>query len=238
MAKCAICNKGIGLFSKPVKLYDETVCQDCWTRLGFNEQDKDKYKNKAAAFIARGKTECEAVIAKSERKANAIREYSYPVVGVSYENENGNPIQKLLKSFLSEQNDEKYDGMTNKDIKEDCSYDEKIWEYPETETDGDLLITEYNNEPAIKVYAELPLKTHIGWIPKESVASVSDILKKHPCDLTISVNGGNYKYLDYDDDKDVVVSEKGTYGARVTITYDADASVPDCKSESEIIVEI
>lgn len=240
MAKCAICKKNIGLFGKPIKLYDEVVCQDCWTRLGFSEDDKEKYKNKAAAFLARGKAECEAIIAESERKARAIREYTYPVVGVIYENEDGKPIQKLLKAFLSDQNDDKYDGMTNKDIKEECSYDEKIWEYPETDTDGELFITEYNGEPAIRVYAELPERTNIGWIPKDSVATVIDILEKHNCDITITVNGGNYKMLDYDDaeDKDIVVSEKGAYGARVVITYDSDVPVNSNSTGFDISINI
>lgn len=39
MAKCAICGSRLGLLSKPIKLYDEEICRDCWTRLGFGPED-------------------------------------------------------------------------------------------------------------------------------------------------------------------------------------------------------
>lgn len=226
MAKCAICNKKIGLFGKSVKLYDEVVCQDCWDRLGFNEEDKEKYKYKAAAFLARGKAECEAVIAEGERKANAYREYNYAVVGAAYDNDDGTSRQKLLKSFLQEECDEKYDGMTNKDIKEECDFDEKYWEYPETDTDGYLVITEFEGEPAIKVFADLEEKSQIGWIPKESVSDIIDMVKKHPCEVNITIYGGKYKMLDLDGDKEIIITEQKDYGARVIISYDADAPAP------------
>lgn len=226
MAKCAICNKGIGLFGKPVKLYDEVICQDCWDRLGFNEEDKEKYKYKATSFIARGKAECEAVLSEQERKVNAYREYSYAVVGVVYNNEDGTSRQKLLKSFLQEENYEKYGGMTNTDIKEECDFDEKYWEYPETGTDGYLVITEYDGEPAIKVFADLEEKVQIGWIPKESVSDIIDMVKKHPCNINIIVYGGKYKMLDFDGDREVVVTDQKDYGARMIISYDSGAPAP------------
>ena len=234
MAKCAICGKKIGLFSRPVKLYDEVVCQDCWNRLGFNDEDKEKYKYKAAAFLSRGKAECEAIIAEEERKKNALREYNYPVVGTVYDNENGKPIQKLLKRYLADQCDEKYDGMTNKDIKDEGYYDVEYWEYPETEAECELCVTSYQGEPAIKVYAEITERTHIGWMPKETVSDIADMLKKHKCDVTLTVYGGKYKKLDTDDEdldadympKDVVITDEKDYGAKVTISYDSDDPIP------------
>ena len=234
MAKCAICGKKIGLFSRPIKLYDEVVCQDCWKRLGFNEEDKEKYKYKAAAFLSRGKAECEAIIAEDERKKNALREYTYTIVGTTYDNENGKPIQKLLKKFLADQCDEKYDGYTNKDIKEAYDYDIEYWEYPETDTDCSLVVTEYEGKPAIKVYAEIPEKKHIGWIPKEAVSDVIDMVKKHKCDFALTVYGGKYKKLDMDQEdldadympKDVVITDEKDYGASITISYDSDAPAP------------
>ena len=177
MAKCAICNKRIGIFGKPVKLYDEVVCRDCWTRLGFSETDEEKYKFKSAAFLTHGKAECESIINEQKAKEKAYREYSYRVVGVTFKTENGHSRQKALKSYLMFENDEKYDGITNKDIKEECDFDYKYWEYPETEAEGELFITEYEGAPAIKVYTNIPEKTDIGWIEKESVATIIDMLK-------------------------------------------------------------
>lgn len=235
MARCAICDKKIGLFSRPIKLYDEVICQDCWNRLGFNDSDIEKYKSNAASFLAHGKAECEAILEEQERKKQAYREYNYNTAGVTFNNDDGKPIQKLLKKYLADECYDPYDGMTNKDIKEEGDYDYEYWQYPEATADVELLITEYDGYPAVKVFAEIPDKKHIGWIPKESTSGVIDMLKKHPCDISLHIHGGKYKKLDTDEDdldsdylpKDKVITEEVSYGARITISYDSDAPAPD-----------
>lgn len=215
--KCERCGKNIGLFNPGVKTSDGLgVCNKCVDELGY---DKDVVKYRTWDSIRNGKA------AEDQAKAAALKqqeEQTFPIVGVVYKNDAGKEIQKILKSELSKASDEKYQGMTNKDIKEDCSYDERIYEYEDIDLYGLFEFTDYEGSPAIKVCIdELSGPVHIGWIPKEKVSRVMELIDGRSYAVQIHIYGGKYKYLDMDEnDKDVVLTDETDYKATAMVVFD------------------
>lgn len=214
--KCGICGKKLGLMSKPIKLYgDDRVCRECWTRLGYTDADIEKYKYKSPVFLAKGKAAVEAEIAK----ADALREYTFKVVGVTFKQDGMDP-QKVLKKYQAENCDPEwqYNGMTNAEIRDELTYDEKVYQYEPLPFTTMLEPTTHEGSDAIRVYMDTESDTGtvaIGWIAADQVETVKSLLSGKVEDITGAVTGGKYKYLSYPDDK--VKTETDNFGATVTI---------------------
>lgn len=142
----------------------------------------------------------------------------YKVVGTTYKNEDGDSIQDILQHIPADliDHEELYNGETNADIKE---YGERVSIYEGNELAGKIEETEFEKEPAIKVYLkDVNNKFRgIGWISKPQVEEVKAIFQNHDCTAGIMIVGGKYKYLN-DDEK--VETDESTYGARLIVHYD------------------
>lgn len=165
-----------------------------------NYEKKQKLKAEAKAKEEQEKKEAEAIIkAEEERKANT-RSYRYHVHGMNYKNETGEEILKLIRRISDYYRDE--DDPFRMWRKKDYDY------FQESEIDefshlgqlaGDLKVTDFDGEPAVKVYLfdeEADKDQHIGWIPKDQAADVADMLRKHKCQVDIEIDGGKRKIYD------------------------------------------
>jgi len=154
---------------------------------------------------------------KANKNTNRKKEIIFNVAGVTF-----NGIQSKLKSMVRNENEASipYEGMSNKEILETYSEDDKIYEveiYGSTEI---KLIPDPQNKfdvNAIKVvHEELG---DIGFVPAVDCKRVKKVLESG-YSLNWKLIGGKYKYIEYDSekDKDVVKTENNTYGILITLT--------------------
>lgn len=211
--KCERCGKGIGLVRRGQAIADGYVCYSCLDELGFDKSERgvkrwlysyDEIKNGKAAMLSKK---------SGPTRSNLVE---YIVHGISYDNEDGHSIQKLLSGFVKEEYED--DKLTNAEVKEELEYDDKVYLYPTMDISIKLEPTEFDGEPAVKVYGETsPLVfEHIGWIPKRKAAEVINIITNNDYEVTGELLGGPYKYLD-DDNK--IKSDSTEFGCRVTLAY-------------------
>jgi len=212
MAKCIKCGKST-LVRGHVKLADAAICTPCFKSLGFKLTDTAGAAAYHYSDIMDGKDQVYNNMAKSRTPSN-LNEYK--IHGISYENEDGHDIQKLLSKFVKDQFED--DKLSASEIKEELQYEDKVYIYPTMDIDVDLIPTTFDGEPAVKVMAETSpyVYEHIGWIPKRQAAEVVDLLNNYQCEMTGELIGGPYKYLDEDDK---VASDSTEYGGRVYLSY-------------------
>lgn len=212
MAKCMKCGKST-LFRGQVPLADGTICSLCYKDLGFDVSDVSLMKFKTYAQIAAGK---EAMV-QVEIANNAPATLStYKIVGTSYENDQGKDIQKILSKYVKKWfSDEK---LSAADVREELEYDDRVYVYPTMDITVDLIPTTFDGEPAVKVMIEDDPNEyiHIGWIPKQNAAEVSNLIENYDCSFSGELLGGPYKYEDEDGK---IKSDIDGYGGKVYISY-------------------
>ena len=134
----------------------------------------------------------------------------FKVVGIAYDNENGKNRQDIIKSavdqYFKDEDNVKYDGLTNKEIKECYCDGDKVFETQGCEYRGEIKIGSYKNKPTIEVYMfdnfKGTKKQLIGFAAK---GIVSELVPKMPVSedvyvaVTILVEGGTFKQLSYDE---------------------------------------
>lgn len=212
MAKCMRCGKNT-IVRGHVKLADGAVCTPCFKSLGFKLTDTAG----AAAYhyddIKDGK---DAMYAKRIQNRTPSNMAEYKIHGISYENEDGHDIQKLLLKYVKEEFED--DKLSAAEIKEELQYEEKVYVYPTMDINIDLIPTTFDGEPAVKVMAEISpcVYEQIGWIPKRQAAEVVGLLNNYNCEISGELIGGPYKYLD-DDDR--IASDSTQFGGRVYVSY-------------------
>lgn len=148
---------------------------------------------------------------------NKKEKLGFKVKGVTYENEDGKPIQSLIKQIVSEHLEEydAYEGLSKKEMCEDYE-GERIYQIDSAGV-GDIdLVPDMNNEHdpnAVKVYhRELG---HLGYVPKEKTSMIKDILRKDGLKYKWFITGGKYKVC-----RDGEVEEnEDDYGMRIEILY-------------------
>lgn len=153
---------------------------------------------------------------------------TFRVTGVSYENETGKDIQKLLhkigREIAEEKGIELYSGLSNSEILE---YYDEVSEFEDVEF-GEYIVfkKDPNNEydpNAIKVYIELDDELHhIGHVPRKYNKKIGKLLDSDLIDdIEATFTGGKIKKADYDfeKDKDVVVIKELTLGVEITVHY-------------------
>ena len=116
-----------------------------------------------------------------------------------------------------------YNDTSNKDMLE-LYIDEEFWVAGQYIKRTKLEITEYNNEPAIKVYISdyKDVYYHIGYVPKVEINKVLEILNNNPKEIYSEFTGGKFKEIYFDDEvlKDKVrINDSLSYGVKVTIKY-------------------
>lgn len=204
MAKCIRCGRGgMGVLHQAIRLNDKSlICFKCYKELGFKPLEDITAAPLLYSWndIKDGK---EAYLARASRTTKSDESYySYKIVGTAYKNENGADIQKILKNYIEANSyDEPYFGMTNKDIKDEGQYDERIYQYEPVNADAELIPTEYNGDPAVKVMLidEESDPVHIGWIAAEKAQDVIDMIGGDPILTSAEIRGGKYKFLNLDD---------------------------------------
>lgn len=214
--KCVRCGRLVGLTARGMRLFDGNyICFKCFDALGFDKSDR-KILNNTYTWneIKNGK---EAYL--NPKKNSPLREYTFKVAGVTFDQGDGDP-QKILKKYQAENcdRDYQYDGMTNKDIKEDLNYDDKVYQFEPVEFSPLLERMKFEGKDAIRVSMDTESDAGvlvIGWIPADKVETVNALLDGSVYDITGAVTGGKYKYLSYPDDK--VETETDNFGATITI---------------------
>lgn len=216
MAKCMKCGRGgMGVLHSAIRLKDKNfVCVKCYKELGGNPL-KDMTKAPTLYTWDDIKDGFDAMYSKKSGPTRSNLE-EYKAHGISYDNEDGHNIQKLLSAFVkSEYEDDK---LTASEVKEELEYDDRVYLYPTMDINVILEPTEFDGEPAVKVMGEVSptVYQHIGWIPKRDAAHVIEILNNYDYNVSAELVGGPYKYRD-DDDK--IRSDSTEFGCRIYLTY-------------------
>jgi len=109
--------------------------------------------------------------------------------------------------------DDVYEGLTNKDIKEEYA---EVYEVSINDWTVIELVPEPDNKydpNAVKVVSEFGV---LGYVPADKTLNVKSILEKGHT-LSWSLVGGKYKY--YDDFENKVKTKTLTYGIEIYLNY-------------------
>lgn len=152
-----------------------------------------------------------AITVKTHIKSND-NAYTFRVAGVTKEGRQGT-IKQIVKDWKECNPDDVYEGMSNKEIKED---DIEVYE-ADIENWCDIeLVPEPDNQydsNAIKVISDFGM---LGYVPASETSKVKEIMTKD-YSLSWRLIGGKYKY--YDDYEDKVKIETLTYGIEINLKY-------------------
>ena len=145
---------------------------------------------------------------------------SFHVAGISFHDDE---VNKLIKVLLKDGAIEKYDGMTNSEIKE---YGDSVSIYENQYIGGVKLEGyEYKGKDAIRVLVKDTQDQYydVGNVPEEYIERVSDLLTDETIEFTnaeYEIVGGKTKYIEYDDDdKPELVEDELNYGICILIYY-------------------
>ena len=215
--KCLKCGKTIGLLRRGQLILDGCVCYKCFAELGFTEDDR---RMTGPAYyhwndIQYGKAKYDAL-----RWAKAKAYYEFLV-----QYEDNEKVYKILERYQRDLTDpdDKYDGMTMREIKasDDCKI--KHYEYPPLDATVDLIETERDGKPAIQVtFYDGDKERPIGYAPPRKVKRIREILADKDPFVSAELFGGHYMMLkdsgwvetDYSDDLKVRV--KLDWSSRIT----------------------
>lgn len=161
---------------------------------------------------------------KSSEPEGLIKRIHFPVVGLKY----GGRRDKLTEIINCYKKEDKfyfepYEGLTNKEIKEDY-FSDKIYEISGG-LEGCGLEREDDNQydpNALKVLIkDLNGETHhIGYVPKEHCTQIRELMDHYKMLVASSIVGGKYKIADYDDMGDEKVFTKNSpYGLDLHISF-------------------
>lgn len=152
----------------------------------------------------------------------------FKVAGVTFENDEGKDIQKIIKSEVNELRqsgliDEQYEGYTNAEIKE---MDLNVQQYEYKDFDVKLEETTFKDKPCIKIYIKKcdGDYVHIGYMPQNLIKSYKELERiSTSIDGKAELIGGNYKHsniveTDYEE-KEIIEIEELTYGLEVTLIF-------------------
>ncbi|MBX4271861.1 hypothetical protein [Clostridium estertheticum] len=160
----------------------------------------------------------EKVIITKEKIIPIVKkEIRFRVAGTTY-----NGIQKNIKSMVKEEKEisDPYEGLSNKDILEDYSDEDKIYEVDIFGSDEMQLIPEPENKfdpNAIKiVHEEIG---DVGYVPAVDCKKVNKAIEGG-YSMEWRLIGGKHKQIEYDDEKgkDVVKIITNTYGIMIILS--------------------
>lgn len=142
---------------------------------------------------------------------HTVKAVYFKVAGITYEDRQEN-IEKMLKKSFKLGYYEKYDGMTNAEIK-DCG--DTIYEANNIYFNHLKLIpTKYEGKDAIEIHvydlSDENKLIMVGYVPKKDINEVSDFLKykeEHPeykYKEIVNLTGGKGKRVNFDDEMETV----------------------------------
>lgn len=151
----------------------------------------------------------------------------FKVKGVTFENEEGKNIQKIIKSEIRELKEdgliyEEYEGYTNAEIKD---MDLNVQQYSDVTFNVKLEEDIFQEKPCVKIYIETNDREyiHVGYMPKNLLKEYAK-LKKYAISIDgiARLTGGKYKHCEYyeNDDYEEVAQIETTeldYGLIVTL---------------------
>lgn len=126
----------------------------------------------------------------------------FKVAGVTFENEDGKDIQKIIKTEIRKLKEageigEKYEGYTNTEIKE---MDLNVQEYSDITFYVKIKDDIFEGKPCVKIYIEKydGNYVHVGYMPKKLLNEYEE-LKKTAIKIsgTAELTGGKYKCCEY-----------------------------------------
>ena len=176
------------------------------------KKDKNKLVNTA-------KVEQNVIKPKEEEQINIkqIKEITFRVEGIS-----DSIIQREIKSMVKEEKDidDLYEGLSNEEILEKYSDEEKIYEVRMSGDHEIQLIPEPENKydpSAIKVVHEEI--GHVGYVPTVDCKKVKKAIEDGYL-IEWRLIGGKYKCIEYDSEKDkkVVRVNNNEYGIMIILT--------------------
>lgn len=153
----------------------------------------------------------------------------FKVNGVTFENEDGNDIQRIIKKEIRELKEsglinEKYEGYSNKEIKE---MDLNVQEYSDITFDVKIKEAIFEDKPCVKIYIEKNNGdyVHIGYLPKKLLKEYN-LYKEDAINITGTAElvGGKYKHCicyeeDYEEKTEVETIELD-YGLLVNLNFE------------------
>lgn len=182
----------------------------------FDNIFKKKDKSKPAEKVKEVQRVVNPIIKEEIAKPKPKKDISFKIAGVTF-----NGIQSKIKSMVKEEkySSEPYDGLSNKEILEDYSDGDKIYEVDIYGSSEIKLVPDPQNKfdpNAIKVVHEE--MGDIGYVPATSCKRVKKVLDGE-YSLNWKLIGGKSKYIEYDveKDKDVVRTNNDTYGIMITL---------------------
>jgi hypothetical protein len=154
----------------------------------------------------------------------------FKVAGVTFENEDGKDIQKIIKTEIRKLKEageigEKYEGYTNTEIKE---MDLNVQEYSDVAFYVKVKEDVFEEKPCVKIYIEQydGNYVHVGYMPKKLLKEYEQ-LKKTAIKISgiAELTGGKYKYCEYyENDEYDEVAEIETveldYGLTVNLHFE------------------
>lgn len=182
------------------------------------KKNKSKSVNKVNTELNNIEPREEQIIIKPIEEKQIIikqKEIAFRVAGITY-----NGIQQNIKSMVKEEKEDLYEGLSNKEILEEYSEDDKIYEIDICGNNELELIPEPKNKfdsNAIKVvHKEIG---NVGYVPTVDCEKVKKALENGYY-IAWKLIGGKYKYIesDFEKDKEVVKISNNTYGIMITLT--------------------
>lgn len=215
--KCAKCGRRIGLFNPGVSLSgSDSICFSCFRDLGFDPKS-DSAMYLCYSDISEGRS-----VYELKRNARAAAHY---VFNVHWSDEKTNKIlEKYQKDWTDP--DDRYDGMSKRDIMEACAPGDKVFKFPPLDIDVELSEGIVDSKPAVLVRLidgkNNPL---IGCAPKTKARKIIQLLSEHDVRISAELSGGDYRELVVFGDGEAVCDSNIPKPLRVQIELDWSSEI-------------
>lgn len=165
---------------------------------------KRKKNQDTAAFEIQPNVAHEEIKSEEPKQVEPAKRLKFTVKG-TYVKERQQAIKNLVKELKEEEyfHFEPYDGLKNKELKEDY-FEERVYEYGGHPLPKGYLENDDNNEydqNAIKVFITNLNgdKIHAGYVPKELCLEVRNLREKYELYVAPTLEKGKYKMALYDE---------------------------------------
>ena len=212
--KCERCGKSTMLRGK-ISLADAVICKSCFLDLGFSNDDMIHSPFYKYAEIKNGRAAYQDL---QNARANANYVFLVHFVDGAYD-----VLEKYQKNWTDPE--DRYEGMSNKDIKESGAYNEKIYQYPPLDVDLELQELERDGKPAVGFnLIDGKKNPFIGYAPKTKAKKILQLIEEHPqIRMAAELSGGHYKKLEFWNDHDYVNADwSDDIKVRVTLDWSSE----------------
>lgn len=183
MAKCKRCGRSLMLGG--IRLADAVICKACLDELGFSDRI-----SRTTASIYKWDDVKDGIKAYYDR-LNAKNAAQY-MFNVQWEDPAVEDVlEKYQKSWTDRE--DRYEGMTKKDVRETCVPGEKVFKYPPLDVDVELRPDQIDSKPAILVYLiDGKDPRLIGHAPKTKAKKIIELLRDPNLRISAELSGGDF----------------------------------------------